>query len=226
MKLTKHAQSCFLIETEGKKILIDPGMYCYDEKIENLKPEDWKNIDIMLLTHRHSDHAHADSIKIIQENNPDVKIYCNSETKKIMDDKGVKCNLVKVGDKVKEGNVEIDVVKAIHGFLYLMRDKGLPKENNGFVIKAEGKTVYHTGDTIAFWTEIRPDVVLIPVCGHGVVLEPLNATEWAIMLEAKLVIPMHYDGPKHPLGTDKFEEEIKKTDLKYKILKNGETIEV
>jgi L-ascorbate metabolism protein UlaG (beta-lactamase superfamily) len=38
MKITKHPQSAVLIEYKGKRILIDPGSYCYSE---NFKPQDW-----------------------------------------------------------------------------------------------------------------------------------------------------------------------------------------
>ena len=41
MKLTKYAQSCFLIETEGKKILIDPGNCVEEENIKSFRDIDF-----------------------------------------------------------------------------------------------------------------------------------------------------------------------------------------
>lgn len=35
MKLTKYGQSCILIETKNKRILIDPGYLELDEDIQN-----------------------------------------------------------------------------------------------------------------------------------------------------------------------------------------------
>ena len=40
MKITKYPQSAILIEYKKKRILIDPGSYCYNE---NFKAENWGN---------------------------------------------------------------------------------------------------------------------------------------------------------------------------------------
>ena len=53
MKITKYGQSCVLIETKGKRILIDPGDY---EFKDSFLEKDWTNIDVILITHMHGDH--------------------------------------------------------------------------------------------------------------------------------------------------------------------------
>ena len=88
------------------------------------------------------------------------------------------------------------------------------------------KSVYHCGDTLRFQHEYKADVILIPICGHAVVMEPSVALEFAEDVGAKLIIPMHYDAPTHPQGTDKFEELAKEKGINFKILKDGESIEV
>ncbi|MBU0460828.1 MAG: MBL fold metallo-hydrolase, partial [Nanoarchaeota archaeon] len=55
MKITRFAQSSILIETEGKRILLDPGNLQYKESYLN---NEWNNIDILLITHKHGDHCH------------------------------------------------------------------------------------------------------------------------------------------------------------------------
>ena len=45
MRITKYNQSCLLIETNNKRILIDPGNICYTEKMYN---EEWANIDAIV----------------------------------------------------------------------------------------------------------------------------------------------------------------------------------
>ena len=52
MKITKFPQSCLLIETKGKKILIDPGNLKYKEEYFDI----WNNVDIILITHKHKVH--------------------------------------------------------------------------------------------------------------------------------------------------------------------------
>lgn len=39
MKITKYPQSCLLVETNDKKLLIDPGSLKYQDKFL----EEWKN---------------------------------------------------------------------------------------------------------------------------------------------------------------------------------------
>jgi len=46
MKITKFNQSCLLIETKGKRILIDPGNIGYTNELEKY----WTDIDTLKQT--------------------------------------------------------------------------------------------------------------------------------------------------------------------------------
>ena len=119
MRITKYPQSCILFETKGKRILIDPGIYVYEQT--DMKPEDFKDIDILLLTHKHSDHCLPEAVKIIKENNPDMIILGNSEINEILNnDAGISCDIVKVGDVREIEGIKIEVVEAVHGALPVM----------------------------------------------------------------------------------------------------------
>ncbi|MBI2667064.1 MBL fold metallo-hydrolase [Candidatus Woesearchaeota archaeon] len=71
MKLTKIFHSCILIEekinSNTVKILIDPGTWMFSEKWA--KPEDFSDVDIVLVTHEHQDHYDPKSLKVICSNN-------------------------------------------------------------------------------------------------------------------------------------------------------------
>jgi hypothetical protein len=43
---------------------------------------------------------------------------------------------------------------------------------------------------------------------------------------AKLVIPMHYEGEKHPQGTERFEKFAQEMGLNYRVLGNGESLDL
>ena len=75
MRITRFVQSCLLIETKGKRILIDPGEIFFEE---SLLTDYWKNIDILLVTHKHSDHCYVPAILNIV-NNPKTKFYTTLE---------------------------------------------------------------------------------------------------------------------------------------------------
>src|SRR5207253_9301896 len=78
--------------------------------------------------------------------------------------------VVKPGDKLKLGDVSIDVVPAYN--LNKFREPGKvfhPKEDGkaGFIIGIRGVRVYHAGDTDAIpeMKGLKPDVALLPVSG-------------------------------------------------------------
>lgn len=75
MKIIRFAQSCLLVETKGKRILIDPGEILFEK---SLLSEYWNNIDVLLVTHKHSDHCYVPAILDIVSN-PKTKFYTTSE---------------------------------------------------------------------------------------------------------------------------------------------------
>ena len=82
MKITKYGQSAILIEEyKGKRILIDPGTYMFDQ----INPEDLGKIDIILITHTHSDHCVPEKIQTIIDNNPAIFVLSNEEVDKIVE---------------------------------------------------------------------------------------------------------------------------------------------
>lgn len=215
MKITKYPQSCILIETKGKKILIDPGNITEEKDIQG-----FTNIDAILITHKHSDHCYLENIQTIKNKSPNLKIIGNEETKEAL---GIDMEIVNEGDVKEIDRTKIEVTKAVHGYHPMM--EYTPK-GNGFIIDDGKIKAYHCGDTIAFYNEYKANIVFVPICGHGVVMEPDIAVAFCQKIQAKLTIPIHYDSEKHPLGTEKFEQEAKKEGLNYKVLQNGESIEV
>lgn len=114
----------------------------------------------------------------------------------------------------------------IQGFL--TKSQYVPSEgensaiNTIYVVKLEGMTLVHLGaiadtnlpaDAKEAIDEI--DVLFIPVGGDGV-LDPVEASKLATMLEPKIVIPMHWSGIGQPKALEQFlkeeGEESEKTD--------------
>ena len=92
MKITKFPQSCLLIETKDKKILIDPGKLKYKEEYFNI----WNNVDAILITHKHPDHCNTE---ILEKINSNIKIYSTQEVQEA--NKSLKINIVKENDILK-----------------------------------------------------------------------------------------------------------------------------
>jgi L-ascorbate metabolism protein UlaG (beta-lactamase superfamily) len=210
MKLTKYPQSCVLVETNGKKILVDPGMLGYDERFL----DKWKNADIILVTHKHGDHFYPEAVKQLN-----AKLYSTKEVADAFPE--FHFNIIKLHDKIDLGDVKIDVVKAIHGYVpFLKGDKSI-NENVGFIIYGD-KSVYFPSDTVCFENDYKCDICFVPVCNHGLVMGPFEAALFAKETGAELVIPYHYDNPKFPADMDNVKECFK--GLNYKLLDIGEEI--
>lgn len=219
MKITKYAQSCVLIELKNKKILIDPGTYCYDE---NFKPEDWKNIDILLLSHGHRDHCLPEAVGIIYKNNKPL-IIGSKWVGEILSEKNIPVEIFEVGQVKKLDKISIKAVRAKHGEHPDMSSS--PKETIGFLIQ-EKQSVYHCSDTLYFKDKPCADIVLVPISDDWITMGPMEAVIFVKEINPKIVIPFHYDSPQHPMDPNKFLDEMKETNIKVEILNNGESIEI
>lgn len=220
MKITRFAQSCILIETNNKKILIDPGCLQYQESYPD---NEWKNIDILLITHKHADHCHVDAINKIVKN-PKTKFYTTKEVADAYPE--FSPNIIKVDDILNHDDIKIEVVKAVHGYIPLLKGGKEIYENVGFIVDDGAMRAYQTSDTICFENDYKCDVLFIPVVNHGLVMGSWEAAFFAKETEAKLVVPIHYDNPKHPADFEQIEKDFKAQGLNFKFLKIEESIKV
>lgn len=218
MKTTKFPQSCLLIETKGKKILVDPGNLKYKEEYFDI----WNTVDIILITHKHSDHCNTE---ILEKINKDIKIYSSNEVKNTHSTLDI--NIVKENDIINlENNISIEVVHAEHGYIPIMKTGAKVIENIGYIIDDNETRIYITSDTICFENEYKCDVLCIPVSDYGVVMGAFEASLFAKETNAKLVIPLHTDSPKYPVDFEFVKKMFEKNEINYRILENDESIEI
>jgi L-ascorbate metabolism protein UlaG (beta-lactamase superfamily) len=214
MKITKYPQSAILIEYKNKKILIDPGSYCYNE---NFTAHDWGKIDILLITHIHNDHCFSPAVKIIKGNNQNLVLLSNSQVKEKLALENIDCEILKAGQERQVDDIKIKGVESIHGEL----PNGKPKPDViGFLID---NAFYHPGDTIYLDQKPKAQIVFVPMCGT-VVMNPKEATKFCSEINPELSIPIHYDNPNYITDTVEFEKEMQGQN--FKVLKNGESVEM
>ena len=217
MKITKFPQSCLLIETKGKKILIDPGTLKYKKEYFNV----WNEVDIILITHKHSDHCNTE---VLEKLNKNIKIYSTQEVQQA--NKSLKINIVKENDIIELDNIKIEVVHAIHGYQPLLKGAKEVYENVGYIIDDGENRLYTTSDTICFKNDYKANILCIPVTGHGLTMSAFEAALYAKEVGAVLTIPIHMDNPTFPPNFDYIKEMFEKYEVEYEILENDESIEI
>jgi len=220
MKITRYAQSCILIETNGKRILVDPGSIQYDN---SLLMNDWNNIDIILVTHKHGDHCHVPAILEIMKEGK-TKLYSSTEVAKEYPE--LKIEIVKENDVVNIDDIKIEVVKAVHGFIPLLKGGKEVNNNIGYIIDDGKRRAYSTSDTICFDNDYKCNVLFAPVCNHGLVMGPFEAALFAKETGAELVVPVHYHNPKYPADLNEVERHFKENGLNYRIMEIKDSIEL
>lgn len=215
MKIKKYPQSCLMIETNNKKILVDAGSLKYQDKF--LK--EWKTADIILITHKHGDHIKNDVLKDIN-----ISIYSTQEVQDTYPE--IKFNIVKENDILDFDDVKIEVVKAIHGYNPLLENGGQVFENVGYIVDDGKRRLYITSDTICFNNDYKADIVALPVTGYGLTMSAFEASLFSKELGANLVLPIHMDNEKYPTDIDYMKKNFDKFDINYKVLDIEETIEI
>ena len=216
MKITKYPQSCLLIETKGKKLLIHPGTLKYKDDYFNI----WNNVDAILITHKHPDHC---NVEVLEKLDKKIIIYSTKEVQDAYESLNIK--IVKENDVFNIGDIKIEVVHAVHGYVPFLKGKEI-YENVGYIVDDGENRLYATSDTICFRNEYKADILAAPVMGHGLTMSAYETSLYAKEVGAILTIPVHMDNPKFPPEINYIKEMFENNDVQYELLENDETIEV
>lgn len=216
MKIIKFPQSCLLVETNNKKILVDPGVIKYEDTYFDI----WNSVDAILITHKHGDHCNYDVLKNIKN----IPMYSTKEVKDTYKDLNI--TVVKAEDKFKIGDTKIEVTKAIHGYNPLLKTGKEVFENVGYIIDDSKKRLYISSDTICFNNDYKADVVFLPITGYGLTMGAFESSLVAKDMGANLTIISHLDNDFYPVNLEEALLTFDKNNSNFKILEIGEAIEI
>lgn len=225
MKITFLGHSGFYIEGSKEKILIDP--FLTDNPVAVHNPKELEN-EYILVSHGHRDHL-GDSIEIAKHFSS--KIIANYEIANYCADKGCKSHGMNIGGSHDFGNIWIKVTMALHGSSIGICPAQYMGNPCGFIIRIDGTTIYHAGDTgifgdmelISKYNNI--DIAMLPI-GDNFTMGPEEALEAVKLLKPKTVIPIHYNTweliAQNP---EDFKNAVEKeTNSVVEILKPGDTM--
>ena len=221
-------QHGFIVKLCGKVFYIDVILNDLTDREGTTKrmypppfePGEIQNVDYVLCSHNHSDHLNLKTILPLAKANPGVHFIVPAPCMGILAEAGINNKRIvaaKAGEIIdlspdNGSAVSIIPVPAVHT-MYI-RDEGEKDENGdytslGFILKGDGISLYHSGDT---W--VTPSLVsflktLLPL---NIAMLPINGTDWertevkcignvgvldavklARSLSIDMVIPSHYD---------------------------------
>jgi len=219
-KLRWLGHSAFEIELAGKTLLIDP--WINGNPKAPLKASEITQADIVCVTHDHADHL-GDAFDICKRTN--AVFVATFEMSNYAEANGVKNTVgMNIGGTVEIGGIRITLVHAFH-----TATRGAP---TGFVLRGEGKTVYHAGDTGLFGDMqligklYRPNVALLPI-GSYYTMGPVEAAEAVRLINPEIAVPMHYQTfPVLVQSADEFAKLAKEKapNVRIAVLKPNETL--
>ena len=226
MRLTYFGHSCFLLETAKARLLIDP--FLDDNPSAKTKATEVK-CDFILISHAHGDHC-ADALNIAKRCN--APIIANFEIAEYFAAKGAKAHGMNPGGgfNFPFGRVKLTLAHHTSSMeaglhpLYM----GVPC---GLLIQADGKNVYHAGDTAVFMDmqligRVGLDVAMIPI-GDNFTMGPDDAVMALDFLKPKLAVPMHYNTwPIIAQDAAAFAAQAAKSTHTVRVMKPGDTLEI
>jgi len=175
--------SSFQIRTVDKIIYVD--LKKYGNVVETSE-----KADIILITHNHGDHCSPPKIQSLRKKDTAVIAPKNCASRI-----GGSVKSIKPGEEINVDSVRIKAVEAYNikrfkpsGKLWHPKGYGV-----GYLIKIEGKTIYHAGDT-DFIPKMRQlknvDLALLPT-GDKYTMDNAEAAQAAIAINPKTAMAMH-----------------------------------
>ncbi len=193
MKITYLGHASLLIETAGKKLIIDPFISGNPLIKDKLLPENIQ-ADYILITHAHQDHVL--DVETIAKANPEAKIISNFEIVTYYSKLGIEGHPMNHGGSWNFDFGRVTMVNAWHSSSFA--DGTYGGNPAGFVIESNNKSVYIAGDTgltmdmklIPLFTKLN--LAVLPI-GDNFTMGVESAVIAADFVECNQILGYHYD---------------------------------
>ncbi len=197
MKITWLGHASFRIEIGGQVLLVDPWLEGNPLFPDERRGEAIQGATHILLTHGHFDHASEVPALSAELNAPVVGIF---DLMSWWESKhGIEVVGFNKGGTVDLGGVKVTMVNAVHSSSMGGEDGPIyAGAEAGYMISAEGHTIYLSGDTdimadMAWMGELhKPDIGIL--CAGGQFTMDMERAAFAAkrFFDFKTVIPGHY----------------------------------
>lgn len=192
MKITYLGHNTLWIETAEHKIMVDPFI-SGNELASKINVTDYFP-DYILLTHAHQDHVlDVDTLATLGSS----KIISNFEIVSYYEKKGFQGHGMNTGGSFNFPFGKLSCVVAHHSSQFA--DGTYGGNPNGYILNADGKSVYIAGDTaLTLDMKLIPelfgniDLAILPV-GDNFTMGPQAAAKAADFVNCDRVLGTHYD---------------------------------
>jgi L-ascorbate metabolism protein UlaG (beta-lactamase superfamily) len=196
LSITWLGHATFLLKSPGgKRIVLDPWVTGNPTSPESAKK--LGQLDLMLITHGHSDHT-GDAVSIARSSG--AQVVAPYEVSVWLQQKGLKgVTGMNPGGTLRALGLQVTMVPAMHSSS-VEEDGRISYLGvaTGYVIRFEdGVTIYFSGDTSIFG-DMRligemysPSIAFLPI-GDVYTMGPEQAAKACELLGVKQVVPMHY----------------------------------
>jgi len=223
MKAISYGHSCIELQLEQSTLLFDPfitpNKLAADVDIQQIKPQ------YILLSHGHEDHI-ADLFDIQQ--NANSTVICIAEIAYWLDGKDVSnVHAMNIGGAYNFDFGRVKMVNAIHSSS--LPDGSYGGNPAGYIIYADGKTIYFAGDTALTYdmkllADENLDWAFLPI-GDNFTMGVDDAIKAAGFINCKNIIGIHYNTfPPIQINEQEAMDKFDKAGLNLQLLSVGQSI--
>lgn len=202
-------QGSLVLKPGRMTIWLDPFLSEMDRRLmaPPVRPDQVTNADIVLLTHDHMDHIDEGTLPALAKASPDaIFVAPNAHAERVRSLIGdADLQLVDDGDTRTFGSIEVIPVPAAHEQLQIVEGKG--HAFLGYVVRANGLTIYCAGDTTIYpgmverLSALDIDLAFLPINGRDFFrtaadtignMDFREAAELANCCGFRTVVPVHW----------------------------------
>lgn len=207
MKITRYPQSCLLLEHEGRRLVIDPGM----PFMQAHQPDELGPVEAVLITHEHFDHMDNEAVDFLLEKG--ATVVANASAAKVLGEREVR--IVDDGEQFELAGFTLTARELPH---CLMPDGSPGPQNTGYLVNG---VLFHPGDGKEL-SDLTVDTLALPIQGPDISFH--DSVNFAKQVSAKLVIPIHFD----LMGANPqvFKHFVEDMPFEVRVLGDGESLEI
>jgi L-ascorbate metabolism protein UlaG (beta-lactamase superfamily) len=205
MKITHLGHACLLVETDGARILMDPGTMS-----EGFAEQ--QDIDAILITHRHFDHFDTAGVSALMDANPEATLVVEQSSVDLIPEsvESARTQGVSPGDRFDVKGVEILTVGGTHAMIH--RDIEIIP-NVGFYFEDTG--LLHPGDE---FTPPIVDVELLALPVSGPWQSLADAVDYLRVVNPTHAFPIHEATLAHPKIWYNYLDSLKPKSTEFQVL--------